>query len=179
MKRIMVLILTIVMICALSACGKKAGEPEPEQEPQQEEQKETTQMANPFIDCENMGQAEEIAGFGMEAPEEIDGYADSLIQAVNGQMVQVIYFEKAADYQDDQATLMIRKKIGQEPDVSGDYNEYSQTVSDEIDGRDVTFKGDDDQFNVAIWLSDDYSYSIDTVKPMSREQMSAIVKIVE
>ena len=33
MKRIMVLILTIVMICALSACGKKAGEPEPEQEP--------------------------------------------------------------------------------------------------------------------------------------------------
>ena len=179
MKRIMVLILTIVMICALSACGKKAGEPEPEQEPQQEEQKETTQMANPFIDCENMGQAEEIAGFGMEAPEEIDGYADSLIQAVNGQMVQVIYFEKAADYQDDQATLMIRKKIGQEPDVSGDYNEYSQTVSDEIDGRDVTFKGDDDQVNVAIWLSDDHSYSIDTVKPMSREQMSAIVKIVE
>ena len=178
MKRIMVLILTIVMICTLSACGKKTGEPEPEQEPQQE-QEETTQMANPFIDCEAMEEAEEAAGFGMEAPEEIDGYADSLIQAVNGQMVQVIYFEKAADYQDDQATLMIRKKIGQEPDVSGDYNEYSQTVSDEIDGRDVTFKGDDDQVNVAIWLSDDYSYSIDTVKPMSREQMSAIVKIVE
>ncbi|MBR2753111.1 MAG: hypothetical protein IKE02_05280 [Lachnospiraceae bacterium] len=179
MKRIMVLILTIVMICALSACGKKTGEPEPEQEPQQEEQKETTQMANPFIDCENMGQAEEIAGFGMEAPEEIDGYADSLIQAVNGQMVQVIYFEKAADYDGDQATLFIRKKAGEDPDISGDYNEYSQTVSAGIGGHDVTLKGDDDLINVALWTADGYSYSIDTDQALTQEQMTAIIEIVE
>lgn len=179
MKRIMVLILTIVMICALSACGKKTGEPEPEQEPQQEEQKETTQMANPFIDCETMEEAEEAAGFGMKIPEGIDGYADCRLQAVKNDMVQAMYFEKDADYDGDQATLFIRKKAGEDPDISGDYNEYSQTVSAGIGGHDVTLKGDDDLINVALWTADGYSYSIDTDQALTQEQMTAIIEIVE
>ena len=130
MKRIMVLILTIVMICALSACGKKTVEPEPEQEPKND-------------------------------------------------MVQAMYFEKDADYDGDQATLFIRKKAGEDPDISGDYNEYSQTVSAGIGGHDVTLKGDDDLINVALWTADGYSYSIDTDQALTQEQMTAIIEIVE
>ena len=71
------------------------------------------------------------------------------------------------------------KKAGEDPDIRGDYNEYSQTVSAGIGGHDVTLKGDDDLINVALWTADGYSYSIDTDQALTQEQMTAIIEIVE
>ena len=174
MKKFIVLSLIVMISIPLIACGKKEQE---SQEP--EKQEETTQMANPFVDCETMADAEKVAGFSMEMPESIDGYADSRIQAVENDMVQAMYFEKDADFDGDQATLFIRKKAGEEEDISGDYNQYSQTVSAEIDGHNVTLKGDDNLINVALWTADGYTYSIDTDKAITQEQMAEIIGIVE
>ena len=164
MKKLLAIILCAAAVLSLAACAQKNETPEETEEPM-------AYMANPFVDYKTIEEAEKAAGFELEAPESVAGYSDKMIQVMSGKMIQIIFLNG-----DDR--LFIRKQAGSE-DISGSYTEYSQTVSADVGGRDVTYRGDNNLISNATWVSDGYSYAVMADTPIKEADMAAIISQVK
>ena len=116
------------------------------------------QIANPFVDCESLDAAAEIAGFAISVPENVEGYPNRAVQAIRNDLIQV-FFATGDMAQSDTEYILLRKGVGSE-DISGDYNEYTSVTEQEVDGKTVTLKGDGSIIYLATWTDGDYSYSV-------------------
>lgn len=176
-KRIVMLTLTgAAMVFAMTGCRAKENAEEPTnsvtEETAAETDTETTQIPNPWTDCESMEEAEEKAGFSMEVPDAIGEYSKSLIQTLDQEIIQVFYEKDGSD-----DNILIRKGTGSD-DVSGDYNEYAETKEVQIEDVQVTEKGNDGTISLAIWKTDEYSYSV-SVPGMTEEEIATIIEQVK
>lgn len=73
----------------------------------------------------------------------------------------IAYWKEVAEitYTGDEQTAVYRKGIGSS-DISGDYNIYNSEIEMKVNDCDVTLKGNDNVYSLAIWTDDDYSYSL-------------------
>lgn len=117
---------------------------------------------SPFIDCDSLEAAAELAGFDVRLPETPD-----TVQAWEGHMIQAFYGEDGND-------MLIRKAVG-DGDISGDYNVYAQMET--VDG--VTLKGEKDAFFLAVWEQDGYTYSVSVSGALSQADFLALVAAVQ
>ena len=204
----MMAILAAGLMFAVAACGVKTGdinertdiiedqtqveEPEIDNETKTDDQIQTedqVQIPNPFVDCETMEEAGKLAGFSLTAPESIDGYSDRIIQAVEGELVQVIFTRNQCieleNQEDSGATsqetadfeshdLTIRKGTGMD-DISGDYNEYPEVETVTVGDKTVTLKEEGGLVHTAIWKADGYSYAVYAADGVSTDVMTALV----
>ncbi|WP_338952920.1 DUF4367 domain-containing protein [Fusobacterium nucleatum] len=154
MKKIL---LMSVLCLAIIACGKKEETKQETAETTNVIQKESTQIPNPFVEVKNLDEASKIAGFTLEVPETYEDYKQQVIQAIENDMIEVIYLEEESGYEG----LRIRKAKGTD-DISGDYNEYRNVETVKIGDYDVTEKGDEGNIFIATWTDGTYSYAIDT-----------------
>ena len=46
-------------------------------------------------------------------------------------------------------------------DISGDFTDYSENNSVDVNGNTVTMKGNDGKVSVATWTADGYAYAVD------------------
>lgn len=122
---------------------------------------EAVQIPNPFVDCDTMDAAKELAGFDLTLPKAADE-----LEAVENEMIQAFYGENGSE-------MLIRKALGDQ-DISGDYNEYPQIET--VDG--ITLKGENDQFTLAVWTNGGYTYSISVGEALSQTDMLALVNSV-
>ena len=151
-------ILLISVLClAIIACGKKEETKQETAETTNVIQKESTQIPNPFVEVKNLDEASKIAGFTLEVPETYEDYKKQVIQAIENDMIEVIYLEEESGYEG----LRIRKAKGTD-DISGDYNEYRNVETVKVGDYDVTEKGDEGNIFIATWTDGTYSYAIDT-----------------
>nr|DAZ44282.1 MAG TPA: copper amine oxidase [Caudoviricetes sp.] len=126
------------------------------------------QIPSPFIDCASLAEAGEVAGFEMRAPESVGDYDRVFISAIDGELIDVLY-ESGAD------TICVRKGTGSE-DISGDYNSYAEAAVSEMDGMEVTMKGDAGKVNLAVWTNGEYTYSVSASAGMSRGEMTDLIR---
>lgn len=129
----------------------------------------TAQISNPFIGCESLESADEIAGFEISVPESIYGGSEEIsINAIDGKMIEIIY-------KNGTEQTRIRKAVGNE-DISSDYNDYDQVETTELNGYQITTKGNKGVINVAIWANDTFSFAIDTIPGFD---INTIAKLIE
>lgn len=148
MKKNIVFVLCTIMALSTAACSYKVTGKDSVVSNEQ-----SAQMPNPFIDCETLEKAEQLAGFEISLPEKMpEGFTQSAILAIENEMIEIDYVN--GDYK-----VYIRKAVGNE-DVSGDYNEYKEQNTIQIGNLTVTTKGSDGAINVAIWNDGDYTYAI-------------------
>lgn len=147
MKKLLLPVIVLLFV-ALTACGTKVEPPE----------SGNTQIANPWVDCATLEEAEDLVGFDLTVPDGIDGYPDRLIQAIRQDMIQVFYFS-AGTNDEERVDVLIRKASG-DGDISGDYNEYKEIVVETVGGVDVQLSGNDGLIYNAVWTEDGYSYAI-------------------
>ena len=151
MKKIVLLTLCAVMVLSFASCSND--KPETEEDPQT--QAGSVGIANPWVNCVTISDAEELAGFTLSIPSDMpSGYTQKTIETVENEMIQVI-FESGDD------TLLIRKAKGNE-DISGDYNEYSENKTLTVVGMRVSTKGNNGRVNAATWVDGDYTYAVST-----------------
>ena len=151
-------ILLMSLLClAIIACGKKEETKQETAETTNVIQKESTQIPNPFVEVKNLDEASKIAGFTLEVPETYEDYKQQVIQAIENDMIEVIYLEEESGYEG----LRIRKAKGTD-DISGDYNEYRNVETVKVGDYDVTEKGDEGNIFIVTWTDGTYSYAIDT-----------------
>ncbi|MEK3899286.1 MULTISPECIES: hypothetical protein [unclassified Paenibacillus] len=111
------------------------------------------EIPSPFHKFNTLAKAEAFADLTLTLPDKMPaGYTQELIEAVEKDMIQVIY--QTANEQ-----LTIRKAKGNE-DISGDYNEYSESKSLTVGDKKVATKGNNGNIQVATWTEGEYSYSI-------------------
>ena len=133
----------------------------------------STEIANPYVDCETLEEAGELAGFDISVPDEIDGgYTQGTIQAIENEMIQVIYTTEAGE------EITLRKGTGTE-DISGDYNEYAEENTLDVDGTSVTARGSDGLVYAATWTDGTYTYSITASAGLESDSVSALVPSIQ
>ena len=106
------------------------------------------------------GSAQELSnnvGFDVEDVPVLFNSATDVHYTAIGDIAQIVYTTA-----DNEVTW--RKAPGSD-DISGDYNTYATIVEKEIDGINMTIKGNKDENNVnkffnATWTKDGYSYSL-------------------
>lgn len=144
----------VITLCGLMAISFVACEGKTQQKDTNISSEDSTQIPNPFVDCETLEGAEQIAGFEITLPETMpEGFNQNAILVIENDLIEVIYNNNEDD------KIYIRKAKGNE-DISGDYNEYKEQNTIKVGNLDVTTKGNDGMISVAIWNDGDYAYAI-------------------
>ncbi len=129
---------------------------------------ENTQLANPVeeygMSAASLEAAEEAVGFEIALPESIA--AENYI-VINGEILEI-----------DFDGGYIRKAEGGN-DVSGDYNEYENVKTADVNGSKVTLKGSGDKIMLAIWADGDYTYCISVTDGVDEAQMTSYVNAIK
>lgn len=128
------------------------------------------QIPNPFVSCADMAEAAKVAGFTFTVPDSLAGYNGRWINAIAGDLIQVVYGPEDNE---------VRLRKGTLGDVSGDYNEYAETAAVPVGSVSVTMKGADGKVSTAIWSANGYSYSATFDVPVSRDAVISIVNVVK
>lgn len=123
-----------------------------------------------FITCTTLEDAEKLAGFDLEVPEEYEGHTLTTIRCVAGEMLELVYRDSGG-----RESIRIRKASTEEmlDDYEGDY-EVDETSS--AGDLQVRIRGTFEGIDVVTWQKEGFSFSIDTDgTALSKEQASALV----
>lgn len=157
----------------LEAANADAAAAPPEEESDGAAAEEPNAMiANPFFEYDKPEEAERAAGFSFDVPEEAAGGKPSEYRVTVG-LYEIIFRGN-----DGNEVLRLRKGPG-ENDISGDYNDYSSTSAETIDGRVVTMRGVEEDIYLATWVEDGYSYALMAERPLSVDEVREIVEAVK
>lgn len=130
-----------------------------------------TELANPFVSCTTLEEAEQIAGFTLDLPAQTPSWVNkTTIRAVDSALIEVTYGGQGR-------VLTVRKGAGGE-DISGDYTVYERQETVTADGCQVTIKGTDDQAAVAVWTRGSYTYAVSAAPGMDFEDMTALAEAI-
>ncbi len=162
MKRLFAVIMMLLTILPLAACGNKTDD---STEP------DIIGMPNPFTDFDTLAEAEKQTGFYITLPDAIGSSDKRIYRAMNDEMLEVVYVNG------EDETGRVRKARGSE-DISGDYNEYAETETVSVGGIDVLLKGDAELVKLAVWTNDGYAYSVSSEAGMTADEMMALVSAV-
>lgn len=158
---------------ALEAANSDAAAASSEEESEAAAEEPNAMIANPFSEFDKPEEAEKAAGFSFAVPDEAAGGKPSVYRVIRGELYEVIFRGN-----DGNEILRLRKGPG-ENDISGDYNDYSSTSAETIDGRVVTLRGEREDIYLATWVEDSYSYALMTELPLSVDEVREIVAEVK
>ena len=130
-------------------------------------------MINPFIDCRTLEEAEEIAGFEFNVPDDLEPDLEAQYRALEGKLIEVIYYDRGEE--------IYRIRKGTERDVSGDYNDYSVSMCVDSVNWAAELKGYKDGLtNCAVWTDEDgYGYSLTTeAAPIETDRVIEIIDLL-
>ncbi|WP_338946979.1 DUF4367 domain-containing protein [Fusobacterium canifelinum] len=169
-------ILLMSLLClAIIACGKKEETKQETAEATNVTQEQDYGVPNPYEIVDTLDEASKIAGFALEVPTTYGDYKKQVIQAIENDMIEVIYFEEETENEG----LRIRKAKGVD-DISGDYNEYKNVETVKVGDYDVTEKGDEGNVFIATWTDGTYSYAIDTDRAeLSKEDVANLISNIK
>ena len=134
-------------------------------------------MANPWMDCADIAEAERLAGFNMKAPERIVGHDRRLIQTIKESTVQLFYSDKDMS-EPDSDVVLVRKARGNE-DISGDYNTYEKTETVTTHGTEVSLRENGDMVYVATWKKDGFTYAVNADNGLTKEEIYCLAETIE
>lgn len=127
---------------------------------------DNTQIPNPWQEYKTVSEAAKATGISFSAPEKLEGYKVSHVQALDG-IVEVRYSNGSNE-------IRVRKGKGTD-DISGDYNVYKNVSEKKIGGNTVTLKGNGDGVSSATWTNGTYSCSIYSENELTNKLVESIV----
>jgi len=161
MKKLLSIMICAVMAFYLVACGGNLTPTE----------NGAAQIPNPFVECDSISDAEEIAGFSILEPEMIPANFElEKILVIKDELVEILY-------KNGEAELIFRQGKG-DSDISGDYTVYDENNELNIGDIVVETKGNSGKVNVAIWTSGEFSFAIlgDSIDNTSISDMIISIK---
>ena len=168
MKKTACLIISAIMILALSACGQDLDRPQQDDTANNNAE----EIPNPFTSYNTVEEAARDAGFGISVPENFGGYDIKSVQAVKDEMIEVIFENGNGD------DISVRKAHGT-GDISGVYNEYEQSGTVSGDSFEISIKGNGGMVNLATWADDGYTYAVYTDMGLSSDAMLELMAMIK
>lgn len=146
-KTVTAIICALILTLALAACGESDGGN------MGTDSGENVQIPVPWTDYNSAEEAAERAGFDIAAPERIENYEFDFARVFDAGILELVYTNE------DGNSMSLRKARGN-GDISGDYNEYTESGTLEAGGAVVTVKGNGEGINLALWSAGGYTYAI-------------------
>lgn len=134
---------------------------------------EFVQGTNQIIEVGSAAELSDMLGFKINVPEYIPFDSDSITYISFWNEVGEIDFESG------DKTLVYRKGLAKDGDVSGDYNQYDTEKTVSFNNTDVTIKGNGGEYNLAVWTKGDYAYSVSISYGVSEDEIMKVVENVE
>lgn len=90
------------------------------------------------------------------------------------------YWGSLADieYTGSDNTAILRMAAGEE-DISGYFGEFTSIESHTVNGYDVTIKGNDNQYILAIWHEDGFSYALQFSEAVSEQEILDTIQSIK
>ena len=90
-------------------------------------------------------------------------------------------FESVAEivYSDGVEELNYRIGINNGQDISGVYTVYSDIKNSTIGHTEYTLKGESGEYSLITWVEDEYSFALQSSKPLSSDELLQIATSVE
>ncbi len=132
-----------------------------------------TGLPNPWIDCENLEEAREVAGYDFPLPRMPEAYIISAIRVIEGELAEIVYAL-------DDSTISYRVGPGS-GDISGDYNEYEETRTEAYgsEGTELTYRGNEGRIFSITWEASGYSYALAFYPGLEEEDAEILTEILD
>ncbi len=129
-------------------------------------------IANPFVECASLKEAEKLASFSISLPKELNN-KDLIYRVLNtgDKMIEIIQSS-------DNEKITIRKSKSTE-DISGVYKSFDVVKKIIVDDKEVLIKGEKDIFEVAVWINNGFSYSISSNDGFPLNELQALIKQIK
>ena len=167
MKKAFSFLLVLALVLTLAACGAAATLPADEDNMQE--------ISNPWLAVSSMEDAEAYLGYGMTAPETVDGLSLAAIRTLADNDNEIL----EVSYGSGRNKASIRKAPATTEDISGDYTEYAKTETVTIGGIAVTEKGDGENVFSAVWTKGEYSYAFFSTVGVSADSLAELISGIE
>ena len=114
----------------------------------------------------------EMVGFGVaDIPSLMSASDKTTYMALGKELAEI-------KYNSDSQTVTFRKSAKMD-DNSGDYNSYSTVKVITVNMDSVTLKGNDGNYNLAVWSKGEYSYSLHFTETVTEEAVKQIVEEID
>lgn len=132
--------------------------------------KENTQIFNPFTKHHSLEELKSAVGFEFDILANLpEGYELSSVSDMSNKMVDIRWSK-------ENSQIIYRVAQGDEQDISGDYNKYSDVTSMNIGGTNVVLKGNDNKVYVATWHKDQLVHALTITDGLSKQEIEDLIK---
>ncbi|MCR5537122.1 MAG: hypothetical protein K6F05_06900 [Succinivibrio sp.] len=128
-------------------------------------------LANPFLDCRTLAEANTLSGVKLECPQSLMGYTEVIYRAMPQRLTEVIYTNAAG------AQLCIRKSADS-AEVSGDYNHYAEEQQVKVGSRLVKLKGRQGRVFLATFTEQGHAFSVGLYNQESGMSVADMSKLI-
>lgn len=140
--------------------------------PPGQSQQPPVQIASPIVEYPDTSSLADALPFPLSLPAQLpEGYTLRSCSILNGEMAQLIYEKNGS-----QLTYRItEQKNAPGDDISGDYNQYTQSQILERPWGQLTMKGDGTAWSLLLWSRGGYTCSVSTQAPLTESEAAALV----
>ena len=133
---------------------------------------EETIDENKVVSYDEIEEAKENVEFDVYFPEVIEAYGDREISVIDDNTFEAIYHF-------GDKTLTMRKSSIENKDISGTNESFENTETLYVNNLEITVKGNNNLYNLALWTNNGYSYSVYFSEGIDKTIiLSAIVSIL-
>ncbi|WP_411349813.1 DUF4367 domain-containing protein [Paenibacillus sp. WLX2291] len=123
---------------------------------------------------QTLQQLQDTVGFNVKTVQALPFKGEQpMYTAIGGTLAQIQYTGN------DGTDMLTFRMSADSGDNSGDYTNYADVRTIEINGYDVILKGSNAKYQLASWQQDGYSYSIKLINGVTEQQMQNMIQSVQ
>lgn len=125
--------------------------------------------SSPYVDYNSVDELKENVNINAKMPDKIKSYNSYSYSVAFSNMVEI-------QYSNGSDNILYRLEKGEvAEDISGDYNIYENIKKLTVDNTEVTIKGNEDVYKVAVWYKNGVNYSLSSEQGLKIEDIQSLI----
>ena len=125
--------------------------------------------SSPYVEYNSVDELKENVNINAKMPDKIKSYKSYSYSVAFSNMVEI-------QYSNGSDNILYRLEKGEvAEDISGDYNNYENIKKLTVDNTEVTIKGNEDVYKVAVWYKNGVNYSLSSEQGLKIEDIQNLI----
>lgn len=125
--------------------------------------------SSPYVNYNSVDELKENININAKIPDKIRNYKSYSYSVAFSNMAEI-------EYSNGSDNILYRLEKGEvAEDISGDYNNYENIKKLTVDNTEVTIKGNEDTYKVAIWYKNGVNYSLSSEQGLKIEDIQSLI----